>query len=138
MPVNADEAVVENRLDAGYGPPGLLVLCVLDQRCLWVSTKRHLSRSQRHTFAASCSISSRFQGFPGRDLNPSGDAFYLDVNDGSELAKVFVELSDVVEIPRDLAYFQFGVHVIITLGKAALVLVVEASPKKRSMNTCHF
>lgn len=68
--------------------------------------------------------------FSGRDLNPSGDASYLDVNDGSELAKVLVELSDVVEIPRDLAHFQFGVHVVITLGKAALILVVEAGPKK--------
>lgn len=61
---------------------------------------------------------------------PSGDAFYLDINDGSELAKVFVELSDVVEIPRDLPHFQLGVHVIVTLGKAALILIVEASPKK--------
>lgn len=47
---------------------------------------------------------------------------------------MLVELSDVVEIPRDLAHFQFGVHVVITLGKAALILVVEAAPKKRPMN----
>lgn len=62
--------------------------------------------------------------------SPSGDAFYLDINDGSKLAKVFVELSDVVEIPRDLPHFQLGVHIMITLGKPALILVVEASPKK--------
>lgn len=62
--------------------------------------------------------------------SPSGDAFYLDINDGSELAKMFVELSDVVEIPRDLPHFQLSVHVMIALGKAALILVVEARPKK--------
>lgn len=43
---------------------------------------------------------------------------------------MFVELSDVVEIPRDLPYLQLGVHIMITLGKAALILVVVASPKK--------
>lgn len=72
--------------------------------------------------------SSRFFGQGPQP--PSGDAFYLDVHDGSVLAEVLVELSDVVEVPRDLAHFQFGVHVVITLGKAALVLVVEAAPKK--------
>lgn len=59
---------------------------------------------------------------------PSGCARYLDVDNGSELAEVFVELGDVVEIPRDLPHLQLGVHVVITLGKAALILVVEASP----------
>lgn len=61
---------------------------------------------------------------------PSGDASYLDINNGSELAKVFIELSDVVEVPWDLPHFQLGIHVMITLGKAALTLDVEASPKK--------
>lgn len=30
VPIHADEAVVENRLGAGYGPPGFFVLGVLD------------------------------------------------------------------------------------------------------------
>lgn len=42
MPVHSDEAVVEDRLGAGYGSPGLFVLCVLNQRRLWVSAKHHL------------------------------------------------------------------------------------------------
>lgn len=62
---------------------------------------------------------------------PSGDAIYLDIDDGSELAEVFVELGDVVEIPRDLPHLQLGVHVMISFGKASLILVVEASPKKQ-------
>lgn len=42
VPVDPDEAVVEDGLDAGDGPPGLLILSVLDERCLRVSTKNHL------------------------------------------------------------------------------------------------
>lgn len=62
---------------------------------------------------------------------PSGDAFYLDIDDGSELAEVFVELGDVVEIPWDLPHLQLGVHV-ISFRKASLILVVEARPKKQA------
>lgn len=32
------------------------------------------------------------------------EAFYLDVDDGSKLAEVLVELGDVVEVPGDLPY----------------------------------
>lgn len=42
VPVHTDEAVVEHRLNAGDGPPCLFVGCVLDQCCLWVTTKHHL------------------------------------------------------------------------------------------------
>lgn len=42
VPVHTDETVVEDRLDAGYGPSGLFVFRVLDQRRLGVSTKNHL------------------------------------------------------------------------------------------------
>lgn len=73
---------------------------------------------------------AEFQVLQAGTSSPSGDAAYLDVNDGSVLAEVLVELSDVVEVPRDLAHFQFGVDVVVTLGKAALVLVVEAAPEK--------
>lgn len=123
MPVNPDEAVVENRLDAGDGLPGFFVLCVLDQRCLRVSTKRHLSRRLPPRSPTDFKVVA--QGSSSQVMS-----FYLDVNDGSELAEVFVELRDVVEIPGDLPHLQFGVHVMVALGKAALILVVEARPEK--------
>lgn len=46
VPVDPDEAVVENSLDAGDGPPGLLVFGVLDQCRLRVSTKHHLEEDR--------------------------------------------------------------------------------------------
>lgn len=46
VPMDPDEAVVEDSLDAGDGPPGLLVLGVLDQCRLGVSTKHHLEEDK--------------------------------------------------------------------------------------------
>lgn len=63
-------------------------------------------------------------------------AFHLDVDDGSELAEVLVELGDVVELTWDLAHLQFGVHIVIPLGKTGLNLVVEARPKTRRGLQC--
>lgn len=62
-------------------------------------------------------------------------SLYLDVDDGAELAEVLVELGDVVELARDLAHLQLSVHVVIPLGKAALVLVVEARPENEERKT---
>lgn len=59
------------------------------------------------------------------------DAFYLDVDDGSKLAEVLVELGDTVELTWDLAHLQFGVHIVIPLGETGLELVVKARPKTR-------
>lgn len=58
-------------------------------------------------------------------------ALYLDVDDGSKLAEVLVELGDVVELTRDLAHLQLSVHVVIPLGKAALDLVIKVGPKTK-------
>lgn len=69
------------------------------------------------------------------EVSLHGWAVYLDIDDGSELAEVFVEPGDVVEIPRDLPHLQLGVHVMISFGKASLILVVEASPKKTRMGS---
>lgn len=55
-------------------------------------------------------------------------ALYLDVDDGSKLAEVLVELGDVVELTWDLAHLQLSVHIVIPLGKAALDLVIEVGP----------
>lgn len=57
--------------------------------------------------------------------------FYLNIDDGSELAEVFVEFSDVVELPRDLAHLQLGVNVVVPLGESVLVLVVKARPEMK-------
>lgn len=64
------------------------------------------------------------------------DAFYLDIDDGSKLAEVLVELGDVVELTWDLAHLQLGVHIVISLGKTALKLVVKARPKTRRRSQC--
>lgn len=75
---------------------------------------------------------------PFKDLL-ANDAFYLYVDDGSELAEVLIELGDVVELSGDLANLQLGVHVVIPLGKNALMLVVEVCPEtrgKRSVYVC--
>lgn len=55
-------------------------------------------------------------------------ALYLNVDDGSKLAEVLVEFGDVVELTWDLAHLQLSVHVVISLGKAALDLVIEVGP----------
>lgn len=60
------------------------------------------------------------------------DAFYLDIDDGSKLAEVLIELGDVIELTWDLAYFKLGVHIVIPFGKTALMLVVEVWPKTES------
>lgn len=60
---------------------------------------------------------------------PTGSvALHLDVDDGSKLAEVLVELGDVVELTWDLAHLQLSVHVMIPLGKAALDLVIKVGP----------
>lgn len=46
VPVHTDEAIIKNCFSAGYGPSGLFILCILDQRRLWVSTKHHLDEQQ--------------------------------------------------------------------------------------------
>lgn len=58
-------------------------------------------------------------------------ALYLDVDDGSKLAEVLVELGDVVELTWDLAHLQLSVHIVIPLGKAALDLVIKVGPKTK-------
>lgn len=58
-------------------------------------------------------------------------ALYLDVDDGSKLAEVLVELGDVVKLTWDLAHLQLSVHIVIPLGKAALDLVIEVGPTTR-------
>lgn len=44
---------------------------------------------------------------------------------------MLVELGDVVEFTWDLAHLQLGVHVVIPLGKTALVLVVKVWSETR-------
>lgn len=44
---------------------------------------------------------------------------------------MLIELCDVVELTWDLAHLQLGVHIVIPLGKTALMLVVKAWPKMR-------
>ena len=65
-------------------------------------------------------------------------AFYLDIDDGSKLAEVLIELGDVVELTWDLAHLELGVHIVIPLGKTALMLVVEVWPKTESKRVCMF
>lgn len=56
VPMDPDEAVVEDGLDAGDGPSGLLVLGVLDQRRLGVSTKHHLEEDGGDSVTSGCSV----------------------------------------------------------------------------------
>lgn len=64
------------------------------------------------------------------------DDFYLDIDNGSKLAEVLIELGDVVELTWDLAHLKLGVHIVIPLGKTALMLVVEVWPKTESESVC--
>lgn len=57
------------------------------------------------------------------------DLIYLDIDNGSKLAEVLVELGDVVEVTWDLAHFQLCVHIVIPLGESVLMLVVKTWPK---------
>lgn len=42
---------------------------------------------------------------------------------------MLIELGDIVEFTRDLAHLQLGVHIVIPLGKTALMLVVKVWPE---------
>lgn len=44
---------------------------------------------------------------------------------------MLIELGDVVQLTWDLAHLQLGVHVVIPLGKTALMLVVKARSETR-------
>lgn len=68
----------------------------------------------------------------------ANDASHLDIDDGSKLAEVFVELCDVVQLTWDLAHLQLGVHIVIPLGKTAFMLVVKAWPKTRGALQCSY
>ena len=55
---------------------------------------------------------------------------YLDIDDGSELAEVLVELGDIVELTWDLTHLQLGVHIVILLGETTLNMVVKTLPTR--------
>ena len=57
-----------------------------------------------------------------------GKTTYLDVDNGAEPAEVLVEFGDVVQVPGNLSHLQLGVHVVVLLGEAGLMLAVEVGP----------
>lgn len=66
-------------------------------------------------------------------LQKANNASYLYIDDGSKLAEVLIEFCDIVELTWDLAHLQLRVHIVIPLGKTALMLVVEVRPKNREI-----
>lgn len=48
VPVNPDKAVIQHSLGAGDRSPCLLIGRILDQSCLWIATKHHLTKHQAH------------------------------------------------------------------------------------------
>ena len=57
-----------------------------------------------------------------------GKTAYLDVDDGAEPAEVLVEFGDVVQVSGNLSHLQLGVHVVVLLREAGLMLAVEVGP----------
>lgn len=49
---------------------------------------------------------------------------------------MLVELGDVVEVTRDLAHLQLGVHIITPLGESVLMLVVKVRPEMSRRLRC--
>lgn len=49
---------------------------------------------------------------------------YLNVYDGTKLAKVLIQFGDVVEISGDFANFKLSVDVVILLGEAPVLGLV--------------